>query len=112
MRYCFAKRLMAKMESAFPPFPPIPLSKSTTLVMLMLMMLLLLLMMMMKIMGHLLFHLLDFLQERQSVFHEVFSGHILLMMKMRLTMMMRLMKRMIDDDDDETCTFPNRTLFL
>ena len=52
-------------------------------------------------MGHLLFHLLDFLQERQSVFHEVFSGHILLMMKIRLTMMMRLMKRMIDGDDDD-----------
>merc|ERR550517_2182675 len=34
-------------------------------------------MMMTKIMGHLLFDLLDFLKKRQSVFHEVFSGHIL-----------------------------------
>ena len=53
-------------------------------------------MMMTKIMGHLLFDLLDFLKKRQSVFHEVFSGHILLMM----TMMMRLMKKMNDEHDE------------
>ena len=47
-------------------------------------------------MGHLLFDLLDFLKKRQSVFHKVFSGHILLMMAM-----MRLMKRMMLNDENE-----------
>ena len=50
-----------------------------------------------KIMGHLLFDLLDFLKKRLSVFHEEFSGHILLMM----TMMMRLVKKINDEHNDD-----------
>ena len=55
----------------------------------------------MKIMGHLFFDLLDFLKKRQSVFHEVFNGHILVMMTMMILMKRVMLNDENDDDDDD-----------